>query len=165
MVVLYILGGLSALMGILFVITQLVPLSLAELHQGPLVPGNRALQLLRVGVGWGKRHDGYLATCLIAQLCITLQVVADDLVCPNSDAGELLTRSSGELEDKIGRPADIGQIGIIDPACRMIGLHLYDGLLKVIFSLTHHETCLLEVLSNHSDGVACARAWPERTET
>jgi len=26
----------------------------------------------------------------------------------------------------------VGQIGIIDPDCRLIGLHLYDGLFKAI---------------------------------
>ena len=36
------------------------------------------------------------------------------------------------FQDKIGRSCDTGMIGIIDPQCRMIALHLYDGLLKVI---------------------------------
>jgi DNA damage-binding protein 1 len=38
----------------------------------------------------------------------------------------------GDLTDRIGRPTELGQIGIVDPECRMIGLHLYDGLFKVI---------------------------------
>ncbi|PNY04537.1 DNA damage-binding protein 1-like [Trifolium pratense] len=38
----------------------------------------------------------------------------------------------GDVSDRIGRPTDNGQIGIIDPDCRLIGLHLYDGLFKVI---------------------------------
>ncbi|EXC25620.1 DNA damage-binding protein 1a [Morus notabilis] len=38
----------------------------------------------------------------------------------------------GDVSDRIGRPTDNGQIGIIDPECRLIGLHLYDGLFKVI---------------------------------
>lgn len=45
--------------------------------------------------------------------------------------GELVTRANGDIEDQVGRPCDNGQIGIVDPACRMIGLHLYDGLFKV----------------------------------
>ncbi|KAK6191190.1 hypothetical protein SNE40_002928 [Patella caerulea] len=36
------------------------------------------------------------------------------------------------LQDRIGRPSETGIIGIIDPLCRVIGLHLYDGLFKVI---------------------------------
>jgi hypothetical protein len=38
----------------------------------------------------------------------------------------------GDLTDRIGRPTEQGQIGMVDPECRMIGLHLYDGLFKVI---------------------------------
>ena len=46
--------------------------------------------------------------------------------------GELVTRAMGDLTDRIGRPTERGQIGIVDPECRVIGLHLYDGLFKVI---------------------------------
>ena len=45
---------------------------------------------------------------------------------------ELVTRAMGDLTDRIGRPTEQGQIGIIDPECRMIGLHLYERLFKVI---------------------------------
>eukprot|EP01018_Ginkgo_biloba_P003844 Gb_36569 [translate_table: standard] len=48
------------------------------------------------------------------------------------EATELITRAMGDVSDRIGRPTDNGQIGIIDPDCRLIGLHLYDGLFKVI---------------------------------
>ncbi|CAH2078400.1 unnamed protein product [Thlaspi arvense] len=41
-------------------------------------------------------------------------------------------RAMGDVSDRIGRPTDNGQIGIIDPDCRLVGLHLYDGLFKVI---------------------------------
>ncbi|GJN15385.1 hypothetical protein PR202_gb02295 [Eleusine coracana subsp. coracana] len=50
----------------------------------------------------------------------------------DADKSELLTRAMGDVSDRIGRPTDNGQIGIIDPDCRLIGLHLYDGLFKVI---------------------------------
>ncbi|EFJ48849.1 UV-damaged DNA binding complex subunit 1 protein, partial [Volvox carteri f. nagariensis] len=46
--------------------------------------------------------------------------------------GQLLTRANGDVADRIGRPAENGQLGVVDPACRLIGLHLYDGMLKVI---------------------------------
>lgn len=45
---------------------------------------------------------------------------------------ELLTRSEGDVSELFGRPTDNGQIGIIDRHYRLIGLHLYDGLFKVI---------------------------------
>uniref|UniRef100_A0A2P2KL79 Uncharacterized protein MANES_06G061000 n=3 Tax=Rhizophora mucronata TaxID=61149 RepID=A0A2P2KL79_RHIMU len=50
----------------------------------------------------------------------------------DADTSELITRAMGDVSDRIGRPTDNGQIGIIDPDCRLIGLHLYDGLFKVI---------------------------------
>ncbi|KAG0461871.1 hypothetical protein HPP92_020347 [Vanilla planifolia] len=50
----------------------------------------------------------------------------------DGETSELITRAMGDVSDRIGRPTDNGQIGIIDPDCRLIGLHLYDGLFKVI---------------------------------
>ncbi|XP_048331269.1 DNA damage-binding protein 1a [Ziziphus jujuba] len=50
----------------------------------------------------------------------------------DAETSELITRAMGDVSDRIGRPTDHGQIGIIDPDCRLIGLHLYDGLFKVI---------------------------------
>ncbi|KAK3419095.1 hypothetical protein EUGRSUZ_H04822 [Eucalyptus grandis] len=50
----------------------------------------------------------------------------------DAETSELVTRAMGDVSDRIGRPTDNGQIGIIDPDCRLIGLHLYDGLFKVI---------------------------------
>jgi len=50
----------------------------------------------------------------------------------DSESGELVTRANGDIRGTTGRPADSGQLGMVDPDCRMIGLHLYEGLLKVI---------------------------------
>ena len=44
---------------------------------------------------------------------------------------EIITRSHGNVQDRIGRPAETGIIGIVDPTCRVIGLRLYNGLFKV----------------------------------
>ena len=44
---------------------------------------------------------------------------------------EIITRSHGNVQDRIGRPAETGIIGIVDPSCRVIGLRLYNGLFKV----------------------------------
>ncbi|XP_065647466.1 DNA damage-binding protein 1 isoform X2 [Hydra vulgaris] len=49
-----------------------------------------------------------------------------------AETGDIITKAYGDVQDKIGRPSDTGMIGIIDPQCRMIALHIYDGLLKVI---------------------------------
>ena len=45
---------------------------------------------------------------------------------------EIVTEAKGDVMDRIGRPADAGQIAVIEPESRLIGLHLYDGLFKVI---------------------------------
>jgi len=47
-------------------------------------------------------------------------------------ASALVTRAAGDASDRVGRPADAGQLGAVDPRCRAIALHLYDGLLKII---------------------------------
>ncbi|ORX91440.1 DNA damage-binding protein 1-like protein [Basidiobolus meristosporus CBS 931.73] len=48
------------------------------------------------------------------------------------DAGVVNTEANGDLKDLTGKPCESGQIGLIDPECRLIGMHLYQGLLKVI---------------------------------
>ncbi|PIA41691.1 hypothetical protein AQUCO_02200250v1 [Aquilegia coerulea] len=50
----------------------------------------------------------------------------------DAETSEIITKSNGDVADRIGRPTDNGQLGMIDPDCRLIGLHLYDGLFKVI---------------------------------
>jgi DNA damage-binding protein 1 len=46
--------------------------------------------------------------------------------------GEIITRANGDLQDRIGRLSDAGQLASIDPQNRMIAIQLYDGLLKII---------------------------------
>ncbi|KAG8385227.1 hypothetical protein BUALT_Bualt03G0020200 [Buddleja alternifolia] len=46
----------------------------------------------------------------------------------------------GDVSDRIERPTDNGQIGIVDPDCRLIGLHLYDGLFKDNKDARHVKT-------------------------
>uniref|UniRef100_A0A1E1XLY5 DNA damage-binding protein 1 n=1 Tax=Amblyomma sculptum TaxID=1581419 RepID=A0A1E1XLY5_AMBSC len=48
------------------------------------------------------------------------------------DSIEIITRAHGNIADTFSRPSETGNIGIIDPECRVIGLRLYDGLFKVI---------------------------------
>lgn len=45
-------------------------------------------------------------------------------------AEEFRTRARANLEDRVGRPAEEGQMGEVDPHCRLIVMHLYHGLLK-----------------------------------
>jgi len=45
---------------------------------------------------------------------------------------EIITKTQGNVADRIGKPSETGIIAIIDPDSRVIGLRLYDGLLKII---------------------------------
>ncbi|XP_037087603.1 DNA damage-binding protein 1-like [Pollicipes pollicipes] len=45
---------------------------------------------------------------------------------------EVVTKVHGNVADRIGKPAETGIIGIIDPEARCIALRLYDGILKII---------------------------------
>jgi len=45
--------------------------------------------------------------------------------------GDLVTKAQGDLKEPVGRPCDEGQLTSVDPEQRVIGLLLYDGLLKV----------------------------------
>eukprot|EP00743_Colponemidia_sp_Colp-15_P005247 GILK01005646.1.p1 GENE.GILK01005646.1~~GILK01005646.1.p1 ORF type:complete len:1143 (+),score=205.41 GILK01005646.1:93-3431(+) len=78
----------------------------------------------------------------------------------DSRSGEIITRANGDVQDRIGRPSENGQIGIIDPQCRLFGLHLYDGLFKVIpvdaknqlkeaFNIRLEELMVLDIVFLH----------------
>ncbi|XP_053613345.1 DNA damage-binding protein 1 [Plodia interpunctella] len=45
---------------------------------------------------------------------------------------EVVTRAHGNVSDRIGKPSENGILMVIDPQARVIGLRLYDGLLKII---------------------------------
>ncbi|GJD12440.1 DNA damage-binding protein 1 [Galdieria sulphuraria] len=50
----------------------------------------------------------------------------------NTQTGECDTIAGGDVHDRIGHPTSAGHIGICDPSMTCFGLHLYDGLFKVI---------------------------------
>ena len=45
---------------------------------------------------------------------------------------EIVTEAKGDVADRIGRASEVGQICVMEPNMKLIGLHLYDGLFKVI---------------------------------
>jgi len=49
-----------------------------------------------------------------------------------SEEGKLVTVANGDVEDAIGRPCECGHICVVDEEATMIGLHMYDGHLKII---------------------------------
>lgn len=46
--------------------------------------------------------------------------------------GKLSTKASGDVQDTVGRDVDDGLRGLVDPQCRLIALHIYEGLVKAI---------------------------------
>ena len=50
----------------------------------------------------------------------------------NKATGEVVTRASGEMSDKIARPCEMGMLGCADPECRLLALHMYDAHLKIV---------------------------------
>lgn len=47
-------------------------------------------------------------------------------------ANDVRTRASGDVSSRISKPADTGMLAFVDPDSRCIGLHMYDGLVKII---------------------------------
>jgi DNA damage-binding protein 1 len=45
---------------------------------------------------------------------------------------EIITIATGDVQERIGREIENDQIGIIDPESKIIVLHLYEGILKII---------------------------------
>ena len=48
------------------------------------------------------------------------------------EIGEAVTKATGNIADYARRKNDDKKIGIIDPKCRLVGLHIYQGLFKII---------------------------------
>lgn len=69
-------------------------------------------------------------TMPLASECVITQMNHCGLLT-HTPAGELVTRAQGNVKDAIGRATESGQLAAVDPDCRMIGLFLYDGMLKV----------------------------------
>eukprot|EP00033_Pygsuia_biforma_P001101 GCRY01001253.1.p1 GENE.GCRY01001253.1~~GCRY01001253.1.p1 ORF type:complete len:1121 (+),score=337.54 GCRY01001253.1:198-3560(+) len=42
------------------------------------------------------------------------------------------TLAAGDVKEMLGRPVENGQMAMVDPLNRLIGLHLYDGMLKIV---------------------------------
>ncbi|KAL1918136.1 uncharacterized protein VTP21DRAFT_3402 [Calcarisporiella thermophila] len=48
------------------------------------------------------------------------------------ESGQIVTEANGDARDRTGKPSEYGPISLVDPSSRMIGLHLYQGVFKVI---------------------------------
>ena len=36
------------------------------------------------------------------------------------------------IQSRVGKPTEIQMIGLVDPDCKVIGIHIYSGLLKIV---------------------------------
>jgi DNA damage-binding protein 1 len=80
----------------------------------------------------------------------------------DKDSHQMVTKANGNIKDRIGRPTDSGHKGLVDPENRLFGLHLYDGLFKVIpidvngaanssaFNIKLQELQVLDIIFLHS---------------
>ena len=93
---------------------------LTLLHDVPLYCRVATMELWRPN---GRTTDRLFISTERYQFCILSYDAAKK---------EIITEAKGDVADRIGRQAEIGQIAVIDPQARLIGLHLYDGLFKVL---------------------------------
>ena len=75
---------------------------------------------------------GHAGTGGKSRLFFTTERYGFSVLSYDEKTEELKTEAFGDVRDNIGRPAENGQIGVVDEAGRAIGLQLYDGLFKVI---------------------------------
>ncbi len=50
----------------------------------------------------------------------------------DANKSEIRTRGLGDMSDHIGQQVQEGKLGVVDPQCRMVALHIYEGALKII---------------------------------
>ncbi|POG81286.1 uncharacterized protein OCT59_022028 [Rhizophagus irregularis] len=50
---------------------------------------------------------------------------------------KLISEATGNFKYRVGRPAELGVLSVMDPSCRMIGLYAYQGLLTVMPMVTN----------------------------
>lgn len=49
----------------------------------------------------------------------------------------MISEATGNFKYRVGRPAELGVLSVMDPSCRMIGLYAYQGLLTVMPMVTN----------------------------
>ena len=100
------------------------------------------------------------------------------LLAFEESTGALVTRAAGDASDRVGRPADAGQLGAVDPRCRAIALHLYDGLLKIVpcegsralelreaFNVRLEEQGVIDIVFLHSGSSSSGAAGPSSSSS
>ena len=50
----------------------------------------------------------------------------------DNETGKIITTTNGDIKDRVGKAADVGQLAAIEPQSRVVLLHLYDRLVKII---------------------------------
>jgi DNA damage-binding protein 1 len=65
-------------------------------------------------------------------LCFTTEGYQYCIVRWDQVSGQMVTIQSGKVKDRIGRPSECGTLAIVAPNAKIIAIHVYDGLLKII---------------------------------
>ena len=67
-----------------------------------------------------------------ASLLISTERYRFAVVAYDRETRQVVTRAHGMSADRVGKPTNSGQIVLVDPESRVIGMHLYDGLFKCV---------------------------------
>lgn len=134
-------------------ISKITPGGLKTIHEVGVYGRIEAIRLFRP-----PGHNKDLMFMLTNKYHVAILECIDG---PQPDTIDIITRRSGNIADPASRPAETGNIVIIDPACKMIGLRLHDGLFKVIpidknksgdleaFNIRMEEICVPDITFLH----------------
>ena len=103
-----------------FEISLVAEEGLRKLLDVPLYGRIAAMELYRPA---GRRTDLLFITTERYRFCV---------LSWDGDASEIVTEAMGDLMDRTGRQAENGCIASIDPKARLIAVHAYQGVLRVI---------------------------------
>ncbi|KAA0168369.1 hypothetical protein FNF28_02529 [Cafeteria roenbergensis] len=65
-------------------------------------------------------------------LCLLTEKMQLSVISYDASTNELVTVAMCDAQDRIGRPVESGPVLITDPGSRLVAMHLYDNLLKVV---------------------------------
>ncbi len=117
---------------------------LKGLHDVPIYGSIACMDVFRVP---GESQDMIFILTERSYFCI---------LAYDANKSEIRTRGLGDMSDHIGQQSQAGKLGVVDPQCRMVALHIYEGALKIIpvdpkgqvrdsFNLFLEEPCVIDL--------------------
>ncbi len=117
---------------------------LKGLHDVPIYGNIACMDVFRVP---GESQDMIFILTEMSHFCI---------LSYDANKSEIRTRGLGDMSDHISQQDQEGKQGVVDPKCRMVALHIYEGVLKIIpvdpkgqvrdsFNVFLEEPCIIDV--------------------